>query len=241
MSDVREVERLILAAFTKQSERDKQVKLGPSEVGGCAYCVAHTMSQKLPDAPPRRDDGFGYAAHIGTMCHFWLEHNLDLGPGYTMRKEEKLYVGEVPGYGEIHGHCDLSVEELGGTFDWKFPGKFSYDKVKLALKKRDIAIAKGEPIDPRLHLPKQEYRFQQQLYMHGQRLLGRDMSQCYIVFFPRHTNDINDVIFYVEEYNPAMVEGAFARLNQLWEIVQAGQLDNIASDPDCYCCNTHGR
>ena len=30
--------------FTRRSARDKQVKVGPSEIGGCAYCVGYTMA-----------------------------------------------------------------------------------------------------------------------------------------------------------------------------------------------------
>jgi hypothetical protein len=185
------------------------------------------MAQKLPNPPAQRGKGFGYAAHIGTMCHYWLEHNLLLGEGYTQHHEEKVYVGEVPGYGKISGSCDLYVPQLATTFDWKFPGKWSYDKLKLAL-------AKGGA-------PSSQYRYQQQAYAHGQALLGRPIESCVIVFFPRHSNNLGDVIMYQESYQPEMVTAVFDRLETLWEWVEAGELNEIESDTDCYTCSTYGR
>lgn len=242
MSNLDLAERLILGSITKPSERDKQVKIGPSAVGGCAYCVAYTMAHKLPEKPlPRGDEGFGYAAWIGTMCHEWLENHLDLGDDYSQNHEEKLYIGEIEGYGSLKGSCDLYVPELAMTFDWKFPGKWSFEKLQLALKKGSIAEKRGDPIT-REHLPSTQYRFQQQLYAHGQHLLGRPIEECAIVFFPRHSNDVNDVTFWSEPYQPAMVEAAFARTNQIWEDVQNGELSEIPSDfGSCYTCDTYGR
>jgi hypothetical protein len=170
-----------------------------------------------------------------------MEHNLQLPPEYTVRKEEKLYVGELEGYGPIHGHCDMSVDELGATFDWKFPGKWSHDKVKLALAKGAQALRKGEILTAD-HMPSATYRYQQQLYMHGLRKLGRPIERGFIFFFPRHTNNLGDVVAYEEQYNEAMVEAAFQRLETLWGWVEAGELDEIESDfGSCYTCDTYGR
>lgn len=221
------IEGLILDAVSRPSDRDRQVTLGPSAVGSCAYCIGHTMAQKLPDPPPERGKGFGYAAWIGTGVHYWMEHNLKLGDGYTQHHEEKLYIGEVPGYGKISGSCDLYVPELAATFDWKFPGKWSYEKLRLAL-------AKGGT-------PSNQYRYQQQFYAHGQALLGRPIESCFIVFFPRHSNNLGDVVMYQEQYQPEMVEKAFERLEVIWEYVKDGELADLESDEDCYLCATQGR
>lgn len=232
--------------FSQQSERDKQVKLGPSEIGGCAYCVGHTMAQKLPDPPRKRDaDEFGYAAWIGTMCHFWLEQNLVLrgpdGSELETLREHKVTVGDISDYGTLKGHTDLYVKAFRRTFDYKFPGKYSYDKVKLAIKKGQMALAAGKPLDPRTMMPSLQYRYQQQMYAHGLITQGYEVEACRIIFLPRHSNNLQDVLHWEEPYNPAMVEAAFNRAEQIWEVVKDGDLAELESDPDCYTCDTYGR
>jgi len=232
--------------FSAQSERDKQVKLGASEIGGCPYCVGHTMAQKLPNPPKKRDaDEFGYAAWIGTMCHYWLEHNLVLtdprtGQPFESLREYKVTAGTISDYGTLNGNLDLYVEALRRTFDYKFPGKFSYDKVKLAIKKGQMALAAGRPLTKDM-MPSSQYRYQQQMYAHGLIQLGYKVETCRIIFLPRHSNNLQDVLHWEEPYNPEMVEMAFNRAEQIWEIVKAGDLAELDSDPDCYTCDTYGR
>lgn len=225
-----ELERMILEAFTEQSDRGKQVKIGPSEIGGCAYCVGHTLSQKTDTpAPDRGDNGFGYASHIGTMCHYWIENHfparIEKNTGIKPLAEHKVEVFELEGYGTITGTCDLWIP--GTTFDWKFPGKWSYDNLVLRLRK-----GLG---------PSDDYRYQQQLYAHGFRKMGMPVEKTVIVFFPRHSNRVQDIKFYQEDYNPEMVEKAIERLETIWLFVQQGELTDIPSDPNCYTCNTYGR
>lgn len=232
-------------AFSQQSERDKQVKLGPSEIGGCAYCVGHTMAQKLPDPPKKRDaDEFGYAAWIGTMAHFWLEQNLVLrgrdGTELETLREHKITVGDISDYGTLKGHTDLYVPAFKRTFDHKFPGKWSYDKVKLAIRKGEAALAAGRPLTKDM-MPSTQYRYQQQCYAHGLILQGFEVETCRIIFLPRHSNNLQDVLHWEEPYNPEMVQMAFNRAEQIWEVVKDGELAELPSDDDCFTCDTHGR
>lgn len=232
--------------FTRQSERDKQVKIGPSEIGGCAYCVGYTMAAKLVDMPGR-GDGFGYAAWIGTMAHYWLEQNLELrhpatGEPLETLREHKVHTINIPNYGNINGHLDIFTPAFGETGDYKFPGKWSYDKLTLALAKRRKFILQGNLEEAAKWGPSNQYRYQQQLYAHGLIKQGFHVERCRIIFLPRHTNDIRDVIHWVEPYQPELVEKALARTEMIWEMVQAGQLDEIPSDDDdCYTCSTVGR
>lgn len=230
--------------FSQRSERDKQVKLGASEIGGCPYCVGHTMAQKLPDPPKKRDDDFGYAAWIGTMCHYWLEHNLVLrgndGAELETLREFKVTAGTIGDYGTLSGNLDLYVKAFRRTFDYKFPGKYSYDKVKLAIRKGQMALDAGKPLTKDM-MPSSQYRYQQQMYAHGLIQLGYEVETCRIIFLPRHSNNLQDVLHWEEPYNPEMVEAAFNRAEQIWEVVKAGDLAELESDPDCYTCDTAGR
>lgn len=228
-----QVTAIFTAGFTRQSERDKQVKIGPSEIGGCEYCVGHTMSQKSEHpAPSRGDEGFGYAAWIGTMCHYWLEQNLVLthpvtGKPFDTLREHRVEVFDISDYGSISGSVDLYVEAFRRTQDYKFPGKYAYDMLKFNLRKG--------------LLPKTEYRYQQQLYAHGLIRLGFPVEMCRIIFLPRHSNNVNDVVHWEEPYNPAMVDLALKRAEMIWDLVKAGELDQLVSDEACYTCDTYGR
>jgi hypothetical protein len=220
--DIDEVWEIMKGSISKRSERDKQVNVGPSELGGCAYCVGYTMASKFYELP-ERNRGFGYAAWLGTMCHFWLEHNLEL-PVESLR-EHKVKVFDIEGYGTVRGSTDLLVPEWERTFDFKFPGKYSYDKVALALRTGGF--------------PSNAYRYQQQCYAHGANKAGITVKNSVILFFPRHTNSIEDVIPYEEPYRPEMVDLLQRRTEAIWEDVQDGNLDLIPSDDDCFECDDY--
>lgn len=241
-----EVENMWLKAFTKPSKRTLQTKLGPSEVGSCPYCVGYTMAVKLCEMPPREVDPFGYAAHIGTMCHYFLEHKLDLfyGAGYEIEshRETKLDdIFEIPGYGKVGGSCDLYVPDWQRTFDYKFPGKYSYEKVKLAIAKYHRAMAAGDLEEAAKHGPSKQYRTQQQVYGQGWLQRGYPVQGSVIIFLPRHTNEVNDIVFWEEPINEELYQKAIGRTELIWDYVQDGQLGEIPSDEDCYTCGQHGR
>ena len=216
---------MLFGAISKPSERDRQVRLGPSELGSCAFCVGYTMARKFYDLPERDGDGFGYAAWLGTAIHHWMETQLELPIG-TLR-ERKVETVEVAGYGVIKGTTDLIVPELGLVCDWKFPGKYSYDQYALLDRM-------GK------HLPN-NYRYQAQLYAYGARKQGLPVERCLVFLFPRHTNSLRDTLVFEEQYNEQMVEMVQKRAEAILEDVHDGNLWAIESDEGCYSCERHGR
>lgn len=245
---IEQVERQFIGAIAKPSERDKQIKVGPSSIGGCPYCLGYDMAAKLVEMPDREAEKFGYAAWLGTGLHYYLEHNLDLG--VEVFRETKLKdIFEIPGYGSIGGSCDLMVPEWGRTFDFKFPGSWSYDKVQVAIAKGRLATRRGEELNAFQHMPSMQYRVQQQIYAQGWIQRGYDIRKTVLAFLPRHTNDIRDVILWEEDVNQELYEGAVDRAISIWEYVEAGQLGDIPSEaanpakPDeitCYTCGPRG-
>jgi hypothetical protein len=203
------------------------------------------MAAKICDMPPREADPFGYAAHIGTMCHYYLEHKLDLvhGAGYDIEtyREEKLEdIFEIPGYGKIGGSCDLFVPDWGRTFDYKFPGPYSYEQVKLAIAKGRLAIERGQIPDPKKgETPSMQYRGQQQIYRKGWEQRGFEVCSSVIIFLPRHTNSLKDVLFWEEPANEELFTTAVSRTQLIWDYVLDGQLGEIPSDADCYTCTSY--
>ena len=215
-----EIEDILKGSISRPTKRDKQVAIGPSGVGGCMFCLGYEMARKFFGLP-QRGDSFGYASWLGTMCHEWLQNHLEL-PVDTLR-EHKVHVFDIEGYGPLKGSTDLIVPAWRRTFDWKFPGKSSYDKVRLAL-------ATGGR-------PSAQYRAQQQCYAHGANLAGIPVEWCVLAFFPRHTNSLDDLLLYEEPYSPEYVEIVKARAEAVFEDVMDGNLDHLPSDPDCFECS----
>ncbi|WP_346924641.1 hypothetical protein [uncultured Arthrobacter sp.] len=241
---LQEVKNAFLKAITKPDARSLQAKLGPSEVGGCAYCTGYTMAAKLCAMPDRDPDPFGYAAWLGTGLHYYLEHKLDLvhGAGYdieTFRETKLKDIFEVEGYGAVSGSCDLMVPDWCRTFDYKFPGSWSYDKVAAAIAKGRNAERQGKEVTS-AHKPSMQYRVQQQIYAQGWIQAGYQIDSCVIIFLPRHTNAVSDVIFWEEPVNPELYQAAIANVGIIWSYVTDGELDDLPSDPDCFTCGARG-
>lgn len=218
-----ELREQFIEAITRPTPRDQQVSVGPSELGGCVFCIGYNMARSKYDLP-RRERGFGYAAWLGRMCHEWLEHNLELPT--VMHKEHRVHVFDIAGYGPVHGTIDLLLPEWGRTIDFKFPGKYAYEKTQLG-----ILMGEG---------PSTQYRYQGQGYAYGaNRVFGDCVELCTTIFFPRHTNSINDMLVWEEPYNPAMAELLQKRTEAIWEDVEEGRLGDLDSDPDCFECDEY--
>ncbi|MGN6657179.1 MAG: hypothetical protein ACTHJ9_17800 [Rhodanobacter sp.] len=225
MTSAEELLDMVKASITKPKARDLQVKVGPSIIGhSCFFCVGYEVARKYFDLPAR-GASFGYAAWLGTMAHEWLEHHLDL-PTPTLR-EHRVKVFDIEGYGTITGSVDLVLPELKMISDFKFPGEYSYDKLRMARAK-----------NPECWLPSNQYRYQQQLYAFALNQAGIEIDVCTILFFPRHLNNIDSVLAFEEPYTPEMAYLAKARLEAIIEDVLEGRLGDLPSDPDCFECSS---
>lgn len=225
----------LLAKFQEPSARSHQVKIGPSGIGGCPYCVGETLAHAVPEHYPdlEHHPSSSYATWLGTMGHSGIEHEYFYD--YDDRiipaipegiAETKVQVYDLEGYGRISGSIDLLFGNE--SFDWKFMGKFGYDKMCLAYRK-----------DP-TKIPDVTYRVQQMLYAHGARKAGFDIERVNVVVFPKHKTSWSDVRVFSEEYNQELVDAALDRLVKIWKIVQEGNLKDIPSSEDCYNCNNGG-
>jgi len=125
------------------------------------------------------------------------------------------------------------------TFDYKFPGAWSYDKVQMAIRKGQSALRQGKEVT-HAHKPSMQYRVQQQIYAQGWIQAGYQIDSCVIIFLPRHTNAVSDVIFWEEPVNPELYQAAIANVGIIWEYVKDGELGDLPSDKDCYTCGDRG-
>lgn len=226
----------LLAKFKAPSARSHQVKIGPSGMGGCPFCVGETLAHKLPEIYPDlvHVPSSSYATWIGTMGHSGIEHEhfpeyLDYSSQDNTENgipETKVHVYDLEGYGSISGSIDLIYKNE--IFDWKFLGKYGYDKMSLEYRK-----------DP-TRIPNTTYRVQQHVYAYGARKAGFDIERVNVVVFPKHKSNWADVKVFTEAYNEELVQAVFDRLVKIWNIVQEGKYKELPSNEDCYNCNNGG-
>lgn len=220
--DIRDLAEHIKSIISTPTVRDKQIKIGPSALGSdCAYCVAKTMEASLrgTDGPTQ---SFSLLPWIGTAVHFYLEHILEQHSKYVLKQEFKAFVGEIkgwgdhPDYGGIFGNIDLYSEMHASVLDFKIVGKSTRDKFR----RQGIGNA---------------YTYQGQLYAHAVAALGLPVRQVGVLAIPRDSMQLSDVKLYFDDYKPEMAERALARAEKIWnEYVIPGQIDELATDPDCW-------
>ena len=226
----------LLAKFKEPSARSYQVKIGPSGIGGCPYCVGETLAHAVPEHYPdlEHHPSSSYATWLGTMGHAGIEdtyfyYDVDRMRPPTVAEgiaEHKVHVYDLEDYGSISGSIDLIYGNE--IFDYKFMGKFGYDKMCLAYRKDPTTI------------PDITYRVQQMLYAYGARKAGFDIERVNVVVFPKHKSNWSDVRVFSEEYNQELVDAALDRLEKIWKTVQEGNLKELPSSEDCYNCNNKG-
>lgn len=203
----------VVAQITQGTERDKQRRAGPSNISNpCPRCVG----QSLAGAPDDRD--FSLYPWLGTAVHEYLEHHTFPESDHEL----KLYVGDVPGYGEIKGTTDMYWQDpetgLWYVVDWKIVG----------LKKIKTYRVNGPP---------QQYRYQANLYGNGLAHAGKPVDRIAICFIPRDSGNVNDIFVFEEEFQPELAEAALHRAGLIYEIVQTEGWEGLPSDDDCYQCN----
>ena len=219
--NVKLLHKKIISEITKPSERDKQRLIGPSGIGGCPRCVGDELASVLPEQYPDLidNDSFGLGAWIGTAVHYWLDEHLDI-PGAI--KEQKNPIFELEGYGLIKGSTDLFVD--GHVWDWKILGRANFDKLRLLYKAGPNKI------------PTQTYRVQAMLYGYGWEQLGYKVETVNILAIPKLSNDPDDIRWYTEIYNREIALKSIDRLENIWNYVRGGRLEELPSDDTCYNC-----
>lgn len=146
--------------------------------------------------------------------HAYLERMVFQTPEYM--HEQKVTVGEIPGYGVIKGTADLiSPTEV---VDWKIVG----------LKKIQSYRVNGAP---------DKYRYQGQLYGKGCENAGHPVDSINIVFIPRDSGSLSDIFVHTEAYQPEMAQAALDRAIEIYEIVQTKGWESLPSHSDCWNCN----
>lgn len=220
-----QVKWLVLDLLKNKSKRDKQTKIGASEIGDpCDYCVANRLLGRK-----KKDNEYWLGAKLGTSMHNELEREAEKfltgTPDYRFvylknaRLEQTIELGHIEGYGTVKSKPDVVLVEQEHLLDYK-----STLKKKVAKYKLD-----GVPM---------QYVYQQQLYAWGLNKAGIKITRISLVFVNRDGSGDNDVWIYSFDYDESLALKAWDRLQLLWKWLEAGHdVETLQSDPGCYYCN----
>lgn len=221
-----EVKYLILDLLKTQSKRDKQSKIGASEIGNpCDYCVANRLLGKR-----KVQSKYWMGARIGTGIHAELEKEVDkhvINPQdhkFDVLKdaasEYNLHITDIEGYGEIRSTADLLVTNSLHLIDFKTSKKTQVNKYKMT------------------GVPKQ-YVVQQQLYAYGfNQMVEGLVERISLVFINRDGSTDDDVWVHSFDYDESVALAALDRLDDIWQYVSnGGDPEKLDSHADCFYCN----
>lgn len=223
----------IIRELTKPSERDKQRRVGPSELGDlCERCLAEKLL-----GVHQEEKSYPLAPMIGTAFHLYLENTIGL-EGYL--KETKVTVGEIEGYGAIRGTADGFDTATGHVVDYKVLSK---KKIKAF----SSATFFDEGHNPEFYSDSltegqlKKYYYQMQLYGLGMENAGYEVNHTSLILFPRDCT-VESVMSASHElcfkYNREAALNVLERANQIfkWATDNWDNLEELGSHPGCYYC-----
>lgn len=223
-----EVKRLTLDLLKTPSERDQQKKVGASNISNpCDYCLARAL--KGGASEPNK---WWLGARIGTAIHNALEteeeKHTDRPRSYHYealegaRIEERITLGVIDGYGVIGSKPDLVLVKYNHLIDHKTSTKDKIKRYKLD----------GVPT---------AYIYQCQLYAWGLNKSGTRIDRISLNFIARDGSTDDDVWVYSFDYDEALAQRAWDRLQLIWDYIQDHEVSTLSSHPDCFTCSISGR
>jgi hypothetical protein len=176
-----------LVAFDSQRDRSQQVEVGPSAIGGCRRQVYHILKQ----SPKVNSDTEPLASILGTFIH--------AGIAEAIKREDpfgdNFIIEQEVTFGNLKGHVDLFIKDLGMVVDWK-------TTKKTALR----------------YFPKLQQRMQVQVYGYLLAQNGHEVKNVSLVAIPRD-GIMNEIRAHVEPYDEALALEGLAWLNDLRALV----------------------
>jgi hypothetical protein len=228
-----EIHDLSVRLFRQESERDKQRKIGASQISEpCTYHLARSLTT-FGDTPTK----YWLGGKIGTATHMFLEDSIakaDLSQFPELedcRVEQKIYLGELEGYGTINSKPDLVLVKQNHLIDWKTSTR---DKSR----KLQRVIDNPEAKDSGSIYTLKKYTAQAQLYAWGLNRMGVKIDGISLVFINRDGTTEGDIWDYTIEYSEEFALAVWQRLENVWNQICANAgLDSFEKDADCFKCN----
>jgi YD repeat-containing protein len=234
-----QVKRLILDLLKNPSERDRQRKVGASNISQpCDYCLGMALSNGA--FSENASNKWWLPARIGTAIHGALEDeeykNIDRPTSYHFEAlegaliEQRITLGTIDGYGVIGSKPDLVLTSHNHLVDHK-----TTTKEKLKHYKLD-----GVPL---------AYLYQTQLYAWGLNKSGIKIEHISLNFICRDGSTDDDIWVYTFDYDESMAIKAWDRLDGIWKFITSNNthkpklelINELSSHKDCFKCSINGR
>lgn len=224
-----QVKGMVLDLLLGETERDKQHKVGASQIANpCDKHLAKALAGHR-EAPSK----YWLGAKLGTATHLLLEDGIkraNLPELEDSRIEEKIILGELEGYGTIKSTPDLAVVKHNHLLDWKTTKR---DKSK---KLQNLIAGKQ---DAESYYTLSKYIGQTQLYAWGLNQMGITIDGISLVFINRDGTNEGDIWEHTFPYDESIALGLWERLQWLWQELQDGNHpDNFMGDSHCFNCAT---
>ena len=223
----------IIKDLSKPSERDKQRKVGPSELGDlCERCLA----EKLLGAHVE-ENTYPLAPMIGTAFHLYLENVIGLK---DYLKETGVTVGTIEGYGEIRGTCDGFDIAAGHVVDYKVLSKKkikAFSSATFFNEDRNPEFFSDSLTEGQL----KKYYYQLMLYCLGMENAGYAVAHASLILFPRDCT-VESIMSASHElcfkYSRDAALAVLERATQIfkWATDNRDHLEELDSHPGCYYC-----
>jgi len=224
-----EIMNLTVSLFKQESDRDKQRKVGASQISD--PCTKHLAKALL--AEPESEQKYWMGAKIGTAIHSFLESAIGSSSDTTFAGalvEQKVTLGKIPGYGTVSSKPDLVMPSANHLIDWKTSSRPKVKKLK--------DLVDGVKHDSGAEYTLKKYIGQTQLYAWGMNQADIKVDGISLVFINRDGTYENDIWTHTYEYDESFAVALWNRLIRLWDELQNGaHPDNYQPNSECYKCN----
>lgn len=218
----------VRSLLKQQSERDKQVKVGASNMSTlCGNCLAHDLAGIRRNVSSR----WWMGARIGTAIHETIEKQALKDP--DVLPEQRLVIGTIPGYGEVKSTLDLYRIRQKEVVDFKTTTRDKNLALRRALFEEPDEFDTDAVRAARFKV--EAYWNQVHLYAMG---LDRPVETCTIVFINRDGKEDKDIWDASLPYDPSRAEAVWGRAVRIWEwLTEGGDPATVESHPDCWACD----
>lgn len=229
MATSSDIKNLTLELFKQQTDRDKQRKVGASQLSDpCTRHLAMAMNGE-PEQPAK----YWLGGKIGTAIHSLIEHAIASSSNPVFdgcMVERKITLGEIPGYGIVSSKPDLMLSSISHLIDWKTTDRKKVKKLQ--------DLVDGVKYDAKAEYTMQKYLGQASLYGWGLTQDGLDVKDISIVFINRDGTYDNDIWVHTVQYDESVALALWNRAIALWTELENGSHPmDYAGNENCFKCS----
>jgi hypothetical protein len=224
-----QVKDLTLSLFKQESDRDRQRKVGASQISD--PCTRHLAKALMNEPEPEAKYWLG--GKVGTAIHSFLEDAIEKDSTGNFAEavvEQKIRLGEIEGYGTVNSKPDLVLPASNHLIDWKTSSRAKIKKLQ------DLVAGLKDSEESKYTI--QKYIGQAQLYAWGLNNSGTPIDRVSLVFINRDGTYENDIWIYSVDYEEGIALALWDRVVNIWnELQSGGHPDNYSAHPNCFKCS----